>query len=568
MKMFWRQKPILLGDVESVGNWDYQLVDAPAQESPADGIAPNKVWAYILGPDEGGARLSWLVRCDPFRRAILQLGLVHRSSIRLLVRCNGKTIYSEILEPDQSTDAAGTTQLEVELGDHKNNRALCNLDLEVQHLETPSEILVLADGDHAPKVVMRPNARDFWIAALFFLAAWVAICSILIVAVIVSGAFQDPRLSTLIAIAAPLIGFYGIRDVSKFGPSNFIRRGFGISKTRLGFTGSVGLVVCAIALSTAAAFALDVSWKKFRYAEGISPFLEPSVQPRAEGLRDLLIAEPWRREAQVLFEQRAIEQRRLNQDDFRQFVRIITDDADLLRIIEATDGTPPYYMTDDPETSWDPVRWYASMLPEGDTEDDSSGTELAIALLDGRSDCGSQLHRKVLSLDLYVSYQVDGTLEVLETMIVDLADTLKNCGPETYPYEFSRQLALDTLAVYAVIDNFDRATEIWIDLLKIRSGGNRQDRYWRAPNKLVLFQLFRNLTEPLGTYDPNDPKNTLAERILARTMNDGTQFRDVFIDKVFSAYPKFEEQDEWENGTIVNVSTSDLRELLNKGWRF
>jgi hypothetical protein len=295
-----------------------------------------------------------------------------------------------------------------------------------------------------------------------------------------------------------------------------------------------------------------------------------------QSIKRAFVLLPWRKEAQFLFERRAWRLR--NPDDmglFRQYVRSFASDDNVEQAIRRsqTEGSASCCSDQGAESIFgDPVIWYASVLPEGESEGETDLTERSLSILSAAASTEARIQLLSLELEI-VGDEVDqGAHDHSETALLKekakvLSDELRErlVTSREVAMRHTYQVACDVLALYYV-DQCQTAEALgWfereIEGRKREQIARGDEILWhRPPEKLWLYYIFR------FEGGEKNGKMSGASEILEHC----TGFKATFEGSLLNNYPEYKDERAWLRGTILDTRLElYIRDsMLNKGWRY
>lgn len=538
--------------------WGHTVRDSTIGERVGD-------WTFYEGEvlisdslDEGRI-LSGEFECSTFNPATIQIPIAVSEPARLVISCNGIRVWTGDL--DGSPSNPKLRLVTADITEAKEPVAVSELQLQFFFKQQPGIVWILFQHYEygGPIVIENRKVPYFLFSAYFHAAAWGAILGALIIALSVSRLFDDPRIAAPAALVSAIAGYFGLRDFSKLQLKLRLRRLYGSARGPRGIIVMSVLTILLLGTTLGAGTCVYVAWRRFDYTNRILNYLD-GRDSDVRALRDAFVREPWRREAQILFEQKAFAQRP-ERSGFAEFMRLITDDPTVQATINNASSSIPIYLSDSALTASNPTLWFASLLPEGDAKEEWSRTDRAIALLANNSGCEATLQAIVLQIERN---------QKNEEMVKGKWDQLEQRTKECINLDatsYGVQLALDMLGQKGIIDgNQTGAIQRFQQLLSFRSRApGTSDFSWRIPDKFVLFHMFRFYFDP--TELSGDPVNTIARPLLVYQ-----GFGNVFSEKIYKsdANQKFRSLEGWREGTIEDdrLDTAKIKQMLNEGWRF
>lgn len=501
---------------------------------------------------------------------------------------NGKPILHRLIENI-------TIQTRPQVGSH--------LQLIFSFAATGTVTILNSGTDPSMQPVLNRTwaSRDSWPALAFFVMTWLTILFLLIIIVAWAiPATNEYKVWAVFLVLAPwLVSVLGVSDLIKVKIRDWVRWLFVKSaKKRPPVFAVLGILFVAATVSTIAiVHSLSVHYRYTR-------LIETAIQKTSdEDLRRAFVLQPWRKEAQVLFESRASVAAKTG--NFRDYVKGFVDDQDIAAAVERERirESPPLTINTDVAGAYnDPVVWYASLLPQAEEESDSCRKEKAISILSSREQPGdvrAKLLKSVIHLNLVRLSKQDfeedkdsdelrqflsGHSEpwIAKTHEYQLAwdtvgqNALSRCIRATEAQqqpgldEAKRlQLAKDMeLQLQHAIESFRQVLEARIATKEQLSGG--EPLWVRPPGHLLLRWIFK--------YSGSEGKDKDAKQIKE---NEGLdwgkcdKFEDTFKKQVFEdpRYAQFGKTGEsgWLQGTVLEEgkAVSYIRDtLLSAGWRF
>ncbi len=559
--MFWNKIESTLQLAEPQDRvWHHQIVKNSFASACNHQNVDFTGWAYTLEGVHQGGVFSGRATCNTLRRAQLDIDVATSEAVHVNVSCNGESVWSGLLELAKDTTLPTLHHLSADITHQKEAKAVSDIDVEFIFANQPGSVWVLSETQWAPTIQQNPSWPYASWSILFFTAVLGVLVGLLTVGISISQFLDDPLLSTPVAVIGTLLGYFGLRDIAKIPLGEIVRRLYAWTRSRRSPIAISVLSLLSVGSMLAAAVCVDGSMRRYEYTNAITESLGQKGKP--EKLRKAFILEPWRKEAQILFEQEtSIRRVDSTREDLRKYVSNFTDDEEVMSAIERVELKTPFYLLENSYGVSDPVIWFASILPEGDGDKELTRRDRAIKLLGTRSSCGA----KVLKL-LIPTVE---SQKQLEALIIDLKLSIEFCQ-QNDPSNYYHQAALDRLGNIEAITDFEKAAGLFNDLLETRSETlKNRETFWRLPDKLILFALFQYYRD--NKDEDEGFKDIKAKEILGYE-KDGQSFGSVFKSKVYDKNIKYQEEGAWYEGTVGKAQNriviSELSELSNSGWRF
>ena len=233
--MFWKRKEskLQLGEPQDK-IWNHQIVKSSFVSAHSQDIIAYTGWAYVLEGKQQGGVFSGRATCNTLQHSLFDLDVAVSESARVTVSCNGERVWSGLVEVAADSSSPTLHHLSTDITQQKETKAVSDIDVEFVFANRPGSIWVLADDDSqwVPKIQQVPSWPYAMWSILFFAAAWGGLIGLLMVGISVSGTIDDPRLSTLIAVLGPLVGYVGLRDLAKLPLGEALRRLYAWTRSR------------------------------------------------------------------------------------------------------------------------------------------------------------------------------------------------------------------------------------------------------------------------------------------------------------------------------------------------
>lgn len=331
-----------------------------------------------------------------------------------------------------------------------------------------------------------------------------------------------------------------------------------------------------------------------KYSNLILIATEGATEDDDEAIKQAFISNPWRKEAQILFERRAFDLRKPHDMvPFRRHVKTFVTDQ---LVKQAAENAPsyqrlPYYLIKDARTLSDPVLWYASLLLEAETGDRQSLLKEALNFLALRNAPEARVQRLYTRMSLIFlqlgearkgadQKRIDELTQQKEDVEGELHKLLTGyLSDKAVTYSFAFQNACDALAVsYLNRCNCHQALYWFEQELRTRAtqASFNSERLWhRPPEKLYLYYVLCPTCTTYGS--PQGPENA---KNIRKNFDDLCKCRSTNLDatdksesdlaqKLLSQFNGYNQQDNWLKGTVRDSKvTHELRNDLEMGWRY
>jgi hypothetical protein len=297
--------------------------------------------------------------------------------------------------------------------------------------------------------------------------------------------------------------------------------------------------------------------------------------PRAmeDGILPALVLSPWRKEAQILFEQYAYGHR--VRHDMNEFREVIWKFAQCEELKTAVTIAPlpdhlPVSLSGPSEVLNDPVVWYTSIIVEAEGVHESKMLETAVSILERRKTGEAEI--QLANFDLELNSEQDAEDAVVKQKADQLANVLKESS-DKYVGTHVFQAGCDTLAGYYLSCCDKDKAAYWYERELDARRGNRDDkiRWHRPPGKLMLYHMFA-LRGGSWRYSQAEAINWARCLLNNKECEDSQgdcDFRREFAN-IIKKYEDFTKPEEWEKGAIP--PDKDLspyfEEMLGTGWRY
>lgn len=454
--------------------------------------------------------------------------------------------------------------------------------LETSYGGQSGQTTILLDNDEPKR---RPQLSQAWSwsfaakAIAFMVLAWGSLLGLAIFLIANTKSLVGNVVTFWGSVVTVLVwfsGIFGLTDFAKIPIRDWVRQFYGWARpyrARWISTLSIVFVLASIGVY----LVVYCSYIRYRYTKLINEVLESKSEVT---LRRAFIRQPWRKEAQVIFEAHAYTAAH-TAENFRKYIREFTSDPEIKQAIAEEMGRRgiPYCLAKDKASTFsDPVVWYASILPEGETHNEIALKNEAIKILASRND-PADVEAKLLKTILELNVTEDKART--EALIEELNSLLKNNSSPGIEALHTYQVAWDTLGQYALdkcsmakdqndLQNANKAVGdavfFFNQTLDIRmrfTEGTKETLWHRPPSKLLLHHLFRYFST---NKQPAESIKNHIDNIFGRCPEFVQPFKSNFVEK-FDAYVN---GDAWLSGT---PRKDDYRSyvqntLLNKGWRY
>lgn len=522
-----------------------------------------------------------------FRPSELRIHVFASTSTKLTARLNGKNI-EEIELPPMLENPIKPQSIIRDFTQWSEVSNTTMLELEFQHYDLAGAITILFKEINDTK-------KDFWATAivqpkatlyaaqvwLFLLAVWGTLLSLIIWATTYfTKASETP--SRLFIVILPILGWLasviGLPELIKIPVKSSIRYFFKFTKNFRAITITL-LLALLVPLCIRAGTIVKCLSMRYQYSKLITEALEKENSPEVDDLiRRAFILAPWRKEAQVLFEHRAYKFRESTDlNGYKDYVRKFITNNEVIQAIDdpKTKFTTPYFL-EKGDAVENPIIWYATLLPDTEIKQETMMREKAVSLLVGIGEIEAKTFQKTIQMELaysnYFSYRKnnqDDLANQAKLKIDETAATLQTILTTNNRNEISQfhtyQSACDTLACYQILirDSSDEATHWFQKELEARKYQNRNSRWLKPPEKLMLYYMFTSEGGAKTILNSPASKNALA------ILNFNSSFQSAFNQNFLIPYSQFKEREYWGKGTIMNEDIHDsLLESLKKDWRY
>ena len=473
---------------------------------------------------------------------------------------------------------------------------------EVRKIASVRLLIVYRDGEgnatvpveRGSRFPLHPSLTQTWTwksflsVFMFFAAAWGCLLGLAILVVSTQRSLGDRfrYYAVLVVVLTWIGGILGLPDLAKIPVQPFLRRLYSSTHPHR-VSISLIFLLCALAISVLAGRIVYCLIVRQRYASLIEQALNED-QRAANTIKKAFVLQPWRREAQALFELSAYKVRRPSyaysatqpefMQPFREYVSLFLKDPQVQNSVEKALASPKPSCCLKPQaesTSSDPVIWYASILPESVNDDSGASTSIAyLSKYAGNNRSEAKLIQ--LSLQLYLDRNdEDRAVADASALSATLNGAAQKGGESTFAFQF----AADYLGSHYVrFCNFQSAYEWFNREINAR---DLQPQYrfradvplWqRPPQKLILPYMFL-LYGPMKDQDvATDNYFRKAQRLLdSYALPCDPSFRKEFETKLLDYYPGFKQWDAWLNGTLLDPKIKVdqyIRQSLDEGWRY
>jgi len=462
--------------------------------------------------------------------------------------------------------------------------------------ENQSDSLFILQSEDQPQcrpaVVQRGGGAHLWKSACFFVLAWLNFLAgaIVVLAVVKIENESFGYYAVLVTCVVWLAGLLGLPDLANVPVRSWIRRLFGA--THPGASGWVGrhrrelalaALVSVLAISSVeAARIVHTYWIRHRYTALVRGALQAraTIDPAIAALK----LAPWRREAQILIQRWAFDARsQAPNERFREVAAKLGDDPDVEKAVRTalSDEAPSYVSPKDlaDDAVGNPVPWFASLLIEGESQDEHRFMDRAKTLVESAHDSESAL----LKSYFLMKTTIDGDVQERES--AELHRSLESFDLKNYKTDTYLFLA-DFLFVYHLGGCEADEGEEWLKReLKTRSNSRGTELWFRPPEKFIAYYLFKLYGDKksMNTSVDGDKKSmSPGEKNALETVDDpwpgsGLDKRcDSTFDfvsrfkQVAAQYPDLVPREGWLKNTVFESPnmTNYLEQLLVRAWRY
>lgn len=429
------------------------------------------------------------------------------------------------------------------------------------------------EPDWRPRLIQKwvwPNALQ---SILFFVMSWGIILglAILIVLYLRSQGESFPLYSVLIVVATWAAAVLGLPDLTRIPLRRLLRRSYSATRNQRALV-LAALFIILLSVSVGVGIISYCIKIRHEYSALIEAALDDPHD--VQTITRAFVLQPWRKEAQILFERYAFE-KRYDMKAFRESIRGFVSNEGARHAVDvaASSPDPPFLLDKSSSAINDPVIWFASVLPEGD-EDENIFTRQAIALLSSRTNgARPDYEAQLLRTSLQLGQSPDD-----EAIPRQLLELLSRAGayPKVTPTQ-TYQFACDVLATYFVTEcQQEEASKWYRKELDARNASARLNEsstspLWvRPPNKLMLYYMFRSYEVKEG---PDRKYLIRAVQLLNLVPECEPQFSPTFQEVFLSApYKSYNNPEVWLAGTVLDPNrkpASYIKDtLLHTGWRY
>jgi hypothetical protein len=342
----------------------------------------------------------------------------------------------------------------------------------------------------------------------------------------------------------------------------------------------IGLLLTAICVKVG--YVGKGVYERDRYSNLIQDSIEQKGLEKDKSLREAFAYLPWRRDAQVLLEERfwrlrtfrrtepavpsLAEDRKDNKDQYRKEMNNFYEFARPIIERLRSAPVPPESITGRPvSTQSDPLLWIASLIPEAGEYNETKWKQLAIDTFPPKKSATQELMIAMLELEIYQKNKsiVQNRLEFLKSIVEKEGPSLEDV--------FEYQLACDRIGQFALIAHKPNEAIYYFDkILNLRARRAESPDlgilWQRPPEKLMLFSMFGAVEPSLTKFAPELVK---AKEFIAI---DG--FKELFLELI-ATYSLFKQIDAWDQGSLRdkrltggNVDNYVNDVMLKQGWRY
>lgn len=312
---------------------------------------------------------------------------------------------------------------------------------------------------------------------------------------------------------------------------------------------------------------------RYLYTTLVLESLNEAPEARSESIKRAFMLMPWRQEAPVAFERQTYELRTLaGTTALRKYVRDFVEDervkGAVTRVAESH-AIPLPLDRNAANTLFDPVLWYAGLLPEAEDDTETALTKEAIAYLKNHEpfDLSSRTSLLRQSLELQLLTNDVSERRSARKSLMQFFDTHEyKASANSHEY----QVASDTIATSWARGCRPYEASLWFQrVLDARRTGlddNGMPLWHRPPHKLLLYHLFMAYSAEGGS------DMDLANRLLNYQDASCDQPYRVAFERDFLAQAAdvpFKARAGWLRGTTMAIPLEGfLKDSLQRGWRY
>ena len=568
--------------------WQKDLVEIKVTDG--DRIIDYQGHVLIAVPDTAH-EITFAVKTSALRPAEIDIPLQFpaRASVRLFV--NDELV--ETLEFSYSNDPSRIHHLTKDITRWTESRQSSRVQLFISYFGEQATTTILLDAHNSqlePKLIQKWSWA-YGLQSLFFFAfAWSSIVGLAIILLAHLQPLGDTFrfYAVVIAVISWVAGVLGLPDAARIPLRSMLRSLYSRTNSKSSSSSFYNrrrplwlaslFLVSVLVGSGAGAVIYCLAIRQY-YSSLIYQALDESDWgAKQTKIRQALRLLPWRKEAQMLFENQAYDMRkREDMENFRRTIREFARDQDVKQAItNAPDENHlPLCLTKSAGSTFlnDPVVWYASTIIEGEGFQEKQLMNEAVSILATRRDPVAQMQLQKTELELALANEAADDSEVdtkADALRKQLEQHYESRG--TYVY----QSACDTLGFY-YLRNCDRelASKWYGEELSARDhqSSDTEPRWLRPPDKLMLFYMFASY------WNMNGEDVGMANCLLQNgTCNppideqDRCDFKSMFEEKLRNPNKDYQEKSAWTKNTVVEDGGRKLRGALEislkKGWRY
>jgi hypothetical protein len=537
----------------------------------------------------GGTAIEFELITRVFRPALIEIPLLVGSETAVHLFVDGK------VAGDISLPAKGDTSVQVISSDlTRFCQSSRTSKLKVQFLRDSGAAITLLTDDRYPE--LKPRLIQSWDLAHAFPAlsfyCLFALCLLGLVILLpahLQFLSKSLRFYTIVGGAIIwLIGILGVVDLAKIPVASTLRKFYGRTEAMREIV-LLSLALSSFLILTGVIVALLGMRARQKYSDLIVAAIDGPKQNRDQAIRDAFIAVPWRKEAQILFENRAYELRDASDmGSFRRYVAAFVSDPSIAQAIRNVQNEPqlPFYLRKDTKTFSNPFTWYASLWLEAENTDQARALREALNMLSVTSEPEALVQSGYMKLSL-VNYDFPAKGD--QSQIADwqrrenaTADKLQKLlttyeADESVVSDVAFQNACDALAVHYVNQcDVGNAVKWFKKEIHVRDqmASLSDERLWlRPPEKLILFYLLcANCTTTGGGKVSAEAVQNQYAKCLAQTANaqSANQPTPSLAKIILADYAAYADRGAWRKNTFLDdKAKGELKtEMLEKGWRY
>jgi len=433
------------------------------------------------------------------------------------------------------------------------------------------------EEEYSPRALQDRTFLSVARPTLFFSLAWGSVLAWAIVLVANVHILDDTLrfYATLTVVGGWIASVLGLPGLAKIPLRSVVRRAYASTQDRLLAAGALLIGLFCVG-AVGAVRVLSALTLRYVYTSLIRTSLSQGTAADPAGVARAFAMLPGRREAQILFERHAYTLRtQPGVLAMHAYVKNFVANPAVKAAVEAAASATqmPSALKDSPDPQWfyDPIVWYASVLPEAEDSSDTTLTRYAVQLLELRAPPETHPEAYLLRQSLELRLQQDDR-EAVRRIQKELTAFVGTTREASYFGTFEYELACDRLAASYVRACKPYEATYWfqneLNARRQRNSNSGDTIFHRPAHKLLLYHLFMSYSHV------EESGEDVAARILddvPRGSVNCQPYRQTFVANVLNdpRYVAYKDRGAWLQQTIVDTSLESLLNAsLAMGWRY